>query len=306
VKETPVAKEREQMYKVLLIAIGALLMVPIAFAGSSRQATPQRGMALTACIELRGPAETRRDVKLRIGGCIRGEQRTNLQGARGLRGVAGPAGPDSPDPNDPETQDAEAQDAEVQDAEIQDPEINDPDPRDPEDPFTPVTAFGGEFEATNASVTMGADCAEFGPYADGGVAGGSVYYSGLNGHPLGDIVDLVYTASYSTDNDTTVGVPYLRVFLEGDTHDVIFSPNTQPVPSTAEDVLHQWDITEGTVRYDDDPGAGPDSTWQTIAAAHADETISGIYVSVGFSAGVNLTGCLRTLGVNESVFLFGS
>jgi hypothetical protein len=47
------------------------------------------------------------------------------------------------------------------------------------------------------------------------------------------------------------------VFLDGFTHDVIFSPNTQPVPSVAEDVFHQWDVTEGTVRYDDDPGAAP-------------------------------------------------
>jgi hypothetical protein len=153
---------------------------------------------------------------------------------------------------------------------------------------------------------MTADCAEFGPYADGGVAGGSVFYSGLNGMRLGDIVNLVYTASYSTDNDTTVGVPYLRVFLEGDTHDVIFSPNTQPIPLVAEDVLNRWDVTEGTVRYDDDPGADPDSPWEVIAAEHADEIISGIYVTVGFSAGTDLTGCLRTLSVNESVFLLGS
>ncbi len=74
----------------------------------------------------------------------------------------------------------------------------------------------------------------------------------------------------------------------------------------AEGVLHGWDVTKGTVRYDDDAGNGPDSPWQVIAAEHADEIISGIYVTVGFSAGTNLTGCLRTLGVNENVFLLGS
>jgi hypothetical protein len=154
---------------------------------------------------------------------------------------------------------------------------------------------------------MTAECAEFGPYADGGAAGGSVFYSGLNGMRLGDIVNLVYTASFSSNTDTGgVGVPYLRVFLEGDTHDVIFSPNTQPFPLITEDVLHRWDVTEGTVRYDDDPGNGPDSPWEVIAAEHADEVISGIYVTLGFSAGTNLTGCLRTLSVNESVFLLGS
>jgi hypothetical protein len=154
---------------------------------------------------------------------------------------------------------------------------------------------------------MTAGCAEFGPYVDGGAAGGSVFYSGLNGRRLGDIVNLVYTASFSSDTDTGgVGVPYLRVFLEGDTHDVIFSPNTQPLPLIAEDVLHRWDVSEGTVRYDDDAGNGPDSPWEVIVAEHADEIISGIYVTVGFSAGTNLTGCLRTLSVNESVYLLGS
>lgn len=173
--------------------------------------------------------------------------------------------------------------------------------------YTRVTAFGGDFEPTNPTVSMTAACAEFGPYADGGAAGGSVFYSGLNGRRLGDIVNLVYTGSFSSATGTGgAGAPYLRVFLEGDTHDVIFSPNTQPFPLVAEGVLHQWDVTEGTVRYDDDAGTGPDSPWQVIVAEHAAEIISGIYVTVGFSAGTNLTGCLRTLGVNQRVFLFGS
>lgn len=172
-------------------------------------------------------------------------------------------------------------------------------------PFTYVPAFAGAFEATNASVKMTPDGAKFGPYADGGAAGGSVYYSGLNGKTLGDIATLFYTANYSTDNDTTVGVPYLRVFLAGDTHDVIFSPNTQPNPDTSEDEYHHWDVSSGTVRYDDDAGNGPDSPWATVKAAHADETISGIYVSTGFSAGTNLTARLRTLGVNAQVFRLG-
>ncbi len=39
-------------------------------------------------------------------------------------------------------------------------------------------------------------------------------YSGLNGKKLGDIVNLVYTASFSSDTDTGGGgAPYLRVFL---------------------------------------------------------------------------------------------
>ena len=132
-------------------------------------------------------------------------------------------------------------------------------------------------------------------------------YNGLNGMRLGDIVHLVYTGKFSSDTPTAgEGAPYLRIFLDTDTHDVIFSPDTQPVPSVAEDVYHQWDVTEGTVRYDDDPGVDPDSPWQEIAADHADQVISGIYVRWASPIGTNLTGCLRILGVNESVFLFGS
>ena len=202
---------------------------------------------------------------------------TGAPGAKGDTGATGPTGPQGP-----------------------------AGPVTPEDAFTSVTALGGDFTATNASVSMDADCVEFGSYANGGAEGGSVKYTGLNGMRLGDIVNLVYTASYSSDTDTGgVGVPYLRIFLEGGKR-VIFSPNTQPVPSFATDELHQWDVTEGTVRYNDDTGFGPDSPWQQIAADHADEVIEGIYVSVGFSAGENLTGCLRTLGINEVAFKFGS
>ncbi len=69
-----------------------------------------------------------------------------------------------------------------------------------------------------------------GLFADG-ASYGSVLYSGLNGQPLNAVESLVFTARYTADKDTGgVGVPYLRIFLEGDTHDAIFSPNTQPRP----------------------------------------------------------------------------
>jgi hypothetical protein len=171
-------------------------------------------------------------------------------------------------------------------------------------PFTFVTQLGGDFNVTNASARLTPDGVKFGPYADGGAAGGSFRYDGLNGSPLSAITRLFYTAAYSTDNDTTVGVPYLRVFLAGD-HDVIFSPNTQPSPETSEDEPHHWDVTSGTVRYDDDAGNGPDSPWATVLASHGSEAIEGIYVSTGFSAGDNLSAVLRTLGVNNDVFRIG-
>jgi hypothetical protein len=175
-------------------------------------------------------------------------------------------------------------------------------------PFTYVNDLTGDFDNTNSSVSITPDGVEFGPYADGGAAGGSLYYSGMNGKKLGDISKLLYTASYSTGDGTDVGVPYLRVFLNEDNTDpaddasVIFSPNTQPDKDTAEDVFHQWNVTDGTVRYDDDAGSGADSPWATVKAAHANGVISGIYVTAGFSAGQNLTAMLRTLWVNDDVF----
>ncbi len=80
-------------------------------------------------------------------------------------------------------------------------------PGPPEDAFTRVTAFGGDFAATNASVSMTAECAAYGPYANGGAAGGSVLYHGLNDMRLGDIVHLVYTAKFSSDTPRTARAP---------------------------------------------------------------------------------------------------
>lgn len=170
------------------------------------------------------------------------------------------------------------------------------------------------FSATNPSVKLTAAGVTFGPYADGGAAGGSLRYDGIDGLTLGSVAHLAYQAQYSTDNHTTVGVPYMRIFTEdanGDPHDVIFSPNTQPDLATSEDVLHEWVMTSGTVRYDDDVENGPDSPWATIQAAHASDLITGVFVSAGFSAGTNLTALLRkldvqTTGTDPVHFTFGT
>jgi hypothetical protein len=163
----------------------------------------------------------------------------------------------------------------------------------------------GGFEATNSTVSLTPDGAKFGPYADGGAAGGSLCYDGLNGRNLSDVSTLIYRASYSTDDDNTVGVPYLRIFLEADAHDVIFSPNTQPVPATAEGVVQEWVVNDGTVRYDDDAGNDPDSPWDDVKAAHADEVISSVCITTGFSAGDNLSALLRSVDLNGSRVVFG-
>jgi hypothetical protein len=178
-----------------------------------------------------------------------------------------------------------------------------------------TTAAGGPLfihNEDNTSVTQTPDGIAFGPYADGGAAGGSIEYTGLNGQPLSAVQSLVYLARYTSDGDTAgIGSPYLRIFLEGDGHDAIFSPNSQPDADVAEGPFHTWAATSGVWRYDDDAGAGGEyglngAPFSEVVGDHGTETISGIYVSVGNSAGANLAALLRELEVNGTTYSFTS
>jgi len=83
-----------------MLFVGGLLLallVPSAFAGSQSTQGLQRAQAGALCVELRGDADTRRDVKYRTGPCKAGEQRVKLpRGLKGARGAPGPAGPQGP------------------------------------------------------------------------------------------------------------------------------------------------------------------------------------------------------------------
>lgn len=70
-------------------------------------------------------------------------------------------------------------------------------------------------------------------------------------------------------------------------------------------MIHTWVATAGSWRYDDDGGTGPDSPFKTIQNAHANETISGVCISVGNSAGTNLSSLLRTWEVKTKDYAFG-
>jgi hypothetical protein len=170
-----------------------------------------------------------------------------------------------------------------------------------------VKALTGHFRATNPSVSMTPDGIAYGPYADGGAAGGSVKFTGLNGMKLSDLKNLAYYMRYTATGDTGgVGVPYLRIFLNNDQNDAIFSPNTQsPDPDIAEGPFHDWVATSGSWRYDDDPGNGPDESFAQLVAAHGNDTISGIYISTGFTSGNNLSSLLRWMQVNGVTYNFG-
>jgi len=185
-----------------------------------------------------------------------------------------------------------------------------------QDAVTKVGAFPSSgFSLTNASCQRTSDGVECGPYPNGGTAGGSVCYDGLNGQPLSNVLSLNYVGRYTSDGDTGgVGVPYLRVFLNNDTHDAIFSPNTQPPdPDVAEGPFHLWVATRGVWRYDDDAGSGGAGTYgvngapfSTLIADHGTETISGICITTGFTTGTNLDSLLRSMKVNATDFSFTS
>ena len=169
------------------------------------------------------------------------------------------------------------------------------------------------FSATNDSVVNTPDGVTFGPYANGGGAGGSICSNVLNGHPLNDVAHLAFQARYTSEGDTGgVATPYLRVFLEGDPADrIIFSPNTQPPDSdVGEGPFHTWVATAGVWRYNDDAGAGGEygvngAPFAVVQADHGAEEISDICISVGFTAGTDLTGLLRTWEINATDYAFG-
>ncbi|HEY6770880.1 MAG TPA: hypothetical protein VI035_00355 [Solirubrobacterales bacterium] len=174
-----------------------------------------------------------------------------------------------------------------------------------------VTSLGGAFAATNGSCDLTPDGFACGPYADGGAAGGSLFYSGLNGQPLSAVESLSFLARYTSEGDTGgVGAPYLRIFLEDDNHDAIFSPNSQPPDSDVDEgPFHTWVATSGLWRYDDDAGAGGEyglngAPFETVVTDHGDEVISGIFISTGFTAGTSLSSLIRVFEVNGHEFEF--
>lgn len=88
----------------------------------------------------------------------------------------------------------------------------------------------GDFAGTNPSVATSLDGVTFGPYSDGGAWRGSVVYHGADGLTLADLKQLSYTIDHSSGIDSPIAALYLRIFLNGDTHDITATTTT---PATA-------------------------------------------------------------------------
>jgi hypothetical protein len=218
-----------------------------------------------------------------------------LKGARGRRGpqgATGAAGPQGPKGDKGDT-----------------------GPQGP--PAKTLLRLSGDFSGTNASVATSLDGVQFGPYANGGNAGGSIRYDGADGKTLSQISELAYKIMHSSSDDSPISAPYLRIFLNNDNDDVIFDPTQCATTVPAEDVFQTFEVVGGNVRYDDDscdgagnhnfPGSPPgQQTWDSVVAHHGDEVISGIYVTAGFAGGADLSAILRSLSVNGQTLTFGA
>ena len=295
---------------ILLIAAMAVIIAAGASAGSTGAASHGskasavsqgklgvRNGVIYACVETHGNKQTLGDLKL--ANCHKGFKPIawNIRGPRGLRGVSsvgrqGPAGPAGP---------AGAQGPQgIQGAQ---------GPKGDKGDKATLQRLTGDFSGTNATVATSLDGVQFGPYPDGSTCGGSVLYTGANGLTLGDINQLSYVIEHSSQNYSPIAAPYLRIFLVGDTHDVIFDPTKCATVVPPEDQFNTFEVTTGDVRYDDDScdGVPPDQQpWATVKAAHGTKVISGIYVTAGFAGGIPLAAILRTLSVNGQAFTFGS
>jgi hypothetical protein len=220
--------------------------------------------------------------------------RKSLKGNRGPKGDTGPQGPKG-----------------------------DTGPQGPKGDQGPQGAPGklqrldGDFSGSNASVATSLDGVQFGPYSNGGAWGGSVRYDGADGKTLSQITQLSYNVMYSAADTAPIGEAYLRIFLNNDAHDVIFDATQCATTVPDKNVFTTFEVVGSNVRYDDDScdGAGdhnfPGSpagqqSWASVLAHHGNETISGIYVTTGFTGGTDLTALLRSLSVNGKTFTFGS
>src|SRR3954466_13123099 len=76
----------------------------------------------------------------------------------------------------------------------------------------PVQQLNGDFAASNSTVTKTPDGVHFGTYANAGIIGGTLIYTGANG-PLASLDEFAYTFTYRQATDTTGAPPAPPAFV---------------------------------------------------------------------------------------------
>lgn len=193
--------------------------------------------------------------------------------------------------------------------------------------ITQVTDLNGLWKAQAsdaAGLEMTGDGIAFGPFADAGQCDdpgldyARLNFSGLNGQPLSSLDNFAFYARYLADADTSgIGAPYARVYFEGtdgsgNQNRLTFSANTQfnnPVNyDIGEGEFHEWVVTSGTVRFNDDAGENPagEAPWSSYMAAHGAKKITNISITQGCGFGKNLSALVRWAELNGQTYKFGS
>lgn len=189
----------------------------------------------------------------------------------------------------------------------------------------PVTSLSGQFSASNSTVHSTPEGVHFGTYADAGIIGGTVIYTGANG-PLSSLTEFGYTFTYRHADNSTGAAPYARVFIDEDPavdadgdgnaandvqHSIILDPSNCGAVEPAQATDLTFNMSTTPVRLDDDPGNDCANTTMTFAAAKAavlagapNAAVSSLNVTQGFSTGQDVSALLRNIVVNADTFRF--
>src|SRR3954465_15295203 len=174
---------------------------------------------------------------------------------------------------------------------------------------TNVQSLSGDWKASNSTVVKTADGVHFGTYADGGAIGGSLMYKGANGLKLSQVSDYSFTFNYKQAGNLSGAAPYARIFLDTDDNgttdaDVILDPSLGGLVTPAQGVDQTFGTADDSVRYDDDLGASGQLTWDEVVEDHADDRITNVLVSQGYSMGSDVSAMLRSITFNGERFNF--
>ena len=180
---------------------------------------------------------------------------------------------------------------------------------------TDIPSLTGAWSVSNPSVKQVGEGVQFGPYADGGAAGGSLLYKGGNGLKLSEVGNFSFTFSYNQRENWSGAVPYGRIWLDTNKNGgwdaadeaVMFDPSKGGAFGTlSQGIDHSFGTSDNSVRFDDDSGIGGQRKWDDVVAAHGDEDVVMVGVTAGFTGSTNVSAMLKKLTFNGETFSFAT